>query len=329
MLITSPPATLSMPKFKPATQNLCICLRCQCRLNLQHRPRFGPRRPTGYPQQLRRFTPGPNVRQDQVSSSLDSATGNGTLERIPEGAFPHKRSRYVYEPSRKDSLGLNVLGQPAEVLILPNQEKSFRVDSNITRVRASGPDRNPAQEPISSSEMLEKMNAERGLVDIDEVCENIESVRASWTTRTQGGLTEDAYRDLVSRLEEGFTKSQLGAYLNRARKDPAADVFDLNIEVANDMYARSSWQLVGDKPLQSSRAPKLVKGMRQGGSNKKEVPGIEEGQTFSKNALVKIILRQCWKITRRHQGSSLGEMDMRLRKLHLSLILNHSKQLAS
>ena len=320
-------AILSMFKLIPVAKDFSICLRCQYRLSLRGRPRSTGQRPAEHPQQHRRFTSGPSLRQQQISSSYDASIDNGNLERAPiryytEGLRPNQKYIHGNEAPTKDSLGLNVLGEPAEVLILRDKENRFRLDSNVASIRASGPDKNPAQESISSAEMLEEMDAERGTVDIDDVCKNIESVRESWATETGGSVTGAAYKDLVSRLREGFTKQQLGAYFDRAGKDQAADVFDLNVESSNNLYARSSWQLLGVTPVRKSKAPRIA-------DPNEEVPEKEPGQGPSKDVLVKRILRYRWKITPRSQESSLGELDLRLQKLHLDLILKHSKQSTS
>ena len=321
-----------MFKLIPAAQDCSICLRCQYRLSFRQGPRSGSRRPTGYPQQLRRFTLGSSLRQEQ-SSSHEAITDNGNLDRAPIRYFteelrPDQNYRHGNEPSTKDSLGLDVLGEPAEVLILRDKENRFRLSSNEAPVRASGPDENPAQEQISSSGMLEEMDAERGIVDIDDACKHIESVRASWAARTRGSINGIAYNDLVSRLQGGFTKRQLGAYFDRAGKDPAADIFDLSIEFSNHHYARSSWQLAGNTPPPKSKAPRIADLRPQQESKEKGVPGKERGHGLSKEVLVKRILRRCWNITPRFQESSSGELDIRLQRLQFNLILNHSKHMA-
>lgn len=322
-----------MLKLMPAAQDFSICLRCQFRLGLRRGPRSGHRRPTGYPQQLRHFTSGLTVRQE-LSSSHDAADNSVDLERSPirystEELHPNQNYRHGNEPSKKDSLGFNVLGEPAEVLVLRDKENLFRLDSAMALLRASGSDKNPAQESMSSSEMLEELVAERGVIDIDEVCKNIESVRSSWAAQKKGSITGVAYNGLVSRLQDGFTKQQLGAYLYKAGKDPAADVFDLNVEISNSLYARSSWQLVGNTPPGQSKAPRIADKMPEESSKEKEVLGKERAQGLSKEALVKRILRQCWNVTPRFQESSMGELDIRLQNSHLNLILNHSKRLPS
>lgn len=321
-----------MSKFIPTAQDLSICLRCQYRLSLRQACRARRQRHIRYPQQLRSFTSGSKPRQEELSSH-DPGTDNGNLETpiryYTEDLNRNQNNRHGNEPSTKDRLGLDVLGEPAEVLILRDRQNNFRLDSSMAQVRASGPDKNPPQEPTSSSGMLKEMDAERGIIDIDEVCRNIESVRASWVARKRGGSTGVAYKDLFSRLHEGFTKQQLGAYLDRAGSDPAADIFDLNVDFSNDLYARSSWQLAGKMLPKKSRAPQISNDSPKIESKRKEeLPGKQRRQKLSKNELVKSILRQCWNITPKFQESSLGSMDMRLKKLHLKLILNHSKQLA-
>ena len=317
-----------MFKLIPGTQGSSICLRCQCRLSARHKSRSSRRLHVQHPQQLRRFTSGPSLGQEQQSFQ-DAATDEGTIERAPirycfEDVGP-KRSR----TPTKNSLGVNVLGEPAEVLVL--QDRQYRVDHDIDmgRIHARGPDRNPVQEPTSSSRLMEKMEAERGIVGIDEVCNNIENVRALWAESTEGNITGLTYHNLVTRLCEGFTKQQLAAYLTRNDKNPIADVFDLSAEVSNNLYTRSSWQLVGETAARESKAPKIADKTPIEDSNIAEDPGKERGQARKKDELVKRLLRRCWNISPRFQESLKGELDLRVQESHLNLIVNHSKQLAS
>ena len=323
------PASFSM--FKHI--DLSMCLRCQYPLSLQQGPRSGRgprssrRGPTVHPQQLRRFTSGPVLQQEQH----DTPSDNGKLEGAPvryltENRLPHPDDSHGKARSAKNSLGLNVLGEPAEVLILRDRPNTFRPDPNLARVSASAPHENPAQEPITSSKMLEVRDTERGTIDIDEVCENIEILRKMWAARMNPKAPGAAYKDLFSRLQNGFTRPQLGAYLDRAKMDPAADVLDLHVEFSNRVYARSKWQAVMDSPPQQTTAPMIVRYTPI--EDEKEIPGKKVAQGLSKDALVKRVLRQCWKITSSSQGSSSGVLDIRLKKLHLNLILNHSKQRA-
>ena len=225
---------------------------------------------------------------------------------------------------------MNVLGEPAQVLVL--RDRQYRVDHDIGmgRIHATRPDRNPpVQEPMSSSGLMEKIDADRVIVDIDEVCNNIENVRASWAEGIEGSITGLSYHDLVTRLREGFTKPQLAAYLARNDKNPIADVFDLNAEISNSLYTRSSWQLVGETAARQSKAPKIADKTPYEDSKTGEDPGKERGQGRKKEELVQRLLRRCWNISPRFQESLIGELDLRVQESHLNLIVNHSKQLAS
>ena len=313
-----------MFKLIPGTQSSSICLRCQFRLSARQNSRSSRRLHVRH----RRFTLGPSLGQEQQSLQ-DAATDKGGLEKA--------LIRYCYEdggPKRsskptKNSLGVNVLGEPAEVLVLRDRQYGVDHDVYMGRIRATGPDRNPVSEPTSSSGLMEKMNAERGIVGIDEVCKNIDNVRASWSESTEGNVTGLSYYDLVIRLCEGFTKPQLAAYLTRNDKNAVADVFDLSVEISKSLYSRSSWQPVGEMAAQQSKAPKIADKIPYEDSNTAEDPGKQHAQGRKKDELVQRLLKRCWNITPRFQDSVIGELDIRVPESHLNLIVNHSEQLAS
>ena len=317
-----------MFKLIPGAQGSSICLRCQCRLTARQKSRSSRRLHVRHPQQLRPFTSGPSLGQERQSLQ-DAATDKGTIERAPIrycfGDWGPERS----STPTKNNLGLNVLGEPAEVLVL--RDRQYRVDHDIGmgRIRATGPDRNPVQEPTSSSGLMEKMNAERGVIGIDEVCNNIENVRASWAESTKGNITGLSYHDLVTRLCDGFTRQQLAAYLTRYDKSPIADVFDLSVEISNSLYTRSSWQPVAETAARQSKAPKIVDKTPYEDFKTAEDPGKERGQGRKKEDLVQRLLRRCWNISPQFKDSLIGELDLRVQESHLNLIVNHSKQLAS
>ena len=312
-----------MSTLVPAAQDFFICFRCQYRLSLRQGPHPGYRRRTGYPPPLRRFTSRASLQQQPASDHHD-AVKDDYLGKVP--------IRYSYEepllnqnntprlwPPVKDSLGLHALGEPAEVLILRDKKRRFQIDSAMAKVRASGPDTNPDPEPISSSEMLEKMDAERGEISLREAFKNIKSVRAWWAAKKKSSISQDDYRDLVSRLEMGFTRNQLQIYLDRLiGRSQAAEDFNLNFRVSNALYARSSWQLLGSM---KTKTPALQE-------TDIELVQRDSGGGRGKNALAKMIIRQGWNI-KNPQDSTLGQLEIRLQEIHLSLISNHGKQLAS
>ena len=310
----------------PAAQDVSICLRCQYRLSVRQRPHPGHGRRTGYPQQLRRFTSGASLHQQPASVHHD-AVKHDYLGKEPsrysnEEPILIENYRPRIWPPKKDSLGLHVLGEPAEVLVLRDKQRRFQLDSALAKVRASGPDKNPDPGPISSSEMLEKMDAERGKINFKEAYKNIESVRESCIAKTTGGVNQAEYSDLVSRLQVGFTREQLVAYSDKFYQHQNAGSFNLDCRLSSALYARSSWQVLGSTLSSKHRAPALSK-------TKREEIQRDGGKGLGKVALAKMIIRQCWNIKTNSPDSSLGELDIRLQDYHCSLILNHSKQLAN
>ena len=309
-----------------AAEDVSICLRCQYRLSVRQGPHPTHRRRTRYPQQLRRFTSGASLQQQPASVDHDAAKnhyiGRAPIRYSNEEPLFHQTTRPRIWSSEKDSLGLHVLGEPAEVLILRDRQRRFQLNSALAKIRASGPDKNPNPEPISSSAMLEKIDAERGEIDFKEACKNIESVRDLWTTTTNGSINKDEYSELVARLQVGFTREQLVAYLGRFGQDQTAGSFNLGFRLSSALYARSSWQLLGSMLPSSTRAPPLCK-------SDAEVLEKDGGKGLGKDALARMIIRQCWNIITDSLISSLGELDIRLQDIHFSLILNHSKQLVN
>lgn len=312
----------------PAAQDVSICFRCQYRLSVRQGPHPGHRRRSGYSQQLRRFTSGASLQQQPAYVDHDAVEnaylGRPAIRYSNEEPILNQNNRPRIWLPKKDRLGLHVLGEPAEVLILPDKQRRFQFDSAMAKIRASGPDKNPDPEPISSSTMLEKMGAERGKISFQEAFENISRVRESWAAKTNGSISQDEYSDLVYKLQVGFTREQLVSYLDRFGQDQTAGKFDLDFKLSSFLYARSSWQVLGSMPSSTTRAPPL-----RSRKMHKEVLERDHKNGLGKDALAKMIIRRCWNIKTTSLDSSLGELDIRLQHIHFTLILNHSKQIAN
>ena len=331
------PVTFSMFSILSPAQDLSICLRCQYRLSIRQGPRPGRQRHKRFSQQRRCFAVGTSQRQE-ASTAHDAATDDGIVGKplvryLAEEASPYQQHRHESGPPTKGTLGLNVLGEPAEVLILREKQKRFELDKAMAMIRASGPDKNPSPESISSSQMLEMFAAERGIIDIDDACKNIESLRTSLAAAKKGPINEDVYKDLALKLHQGFTKRQLQAYWDRTTSDLPDERFDLDVDFANTVYARSSWQLV-ENTTRSENTPLADRQPRTPMIIMSSDAELAEDLTLKKRnfgvvlkeSLVRRILRRCWKIKPSVPESSRGEVDLRLTPLHLKLISKHSKR---
>lgn len=333
----------SMSRFGSAVQEASICLRCQYRLSSRRRPRF--KQQQLHPQ-VRLFGLDRLLHQEQTPiKDVDSyheapyvASDSHTQPNFTITFEPYKPPfkavsfrRPTELPPLKDSLNFESLGQPAEVLILKDRQKRNDQEKPIQGAWLSQTGSDLPTEVMTSSDMLEEMNAERGIIGIDQVCKNIETVKAEWMRDARlpweapgGVVTKRRYHQAVSRLYDGFTISQLAVYLERNENQDLADPLDLYNLFSSTLYARSPWTS-GTTDIWQSKAPPITELAQGRMSAKAVVPDRSEKQASRKSMLVDRILRYCWRIRPQEDESSLGEMDIRLQPAHLELIVNHSE----
>ena len=321
-----------MFKLSPITQDLSICLRCQYRLSVQKGPRrASSQRTTRSPQQVRRFALARTLHQGQaVIDDID--TYDGTINppitkyKPQDHSRRYQGQRRLY-PQRKDSLGVDVLGEPAEVLVLRDRQARENHNAGVIWNPPQGPDSNLRTEAFSSSEMLGEIEGERGLVDADQVYENIENIRIAWEAKPRiaaGVVTWAEYAGLASQLMNGFTVKQLAKYLKRTAKPKNVDPMDLRVEYTGKLYVRSNWS-PGTTPMEQIRAPRSMEPVKDEGLQEEVANGKPESNRLHKPTLVDKILRLRWRVKIEQDEDSLGELNIRLQWIHLDLIMNHSK----
>ena len=235
------------------------------------------------------------------------------------------RNGYSF-PSTKDSLGLNSLGEPAEVLIIRERQRKREADRIANEDEPLQRNDHLIEGAKSSSDMLEEMNAERGIIDVDQVCKNIDAVKNEHIRPqviAEGVIAADRYEDLASKLHSGFMVHQLAAYMKRNEHVHPVDPLDLHTEFSCALYARSSWSTENI----GSRAPDIVSIEREEIQNRRNVQVKSEKQLLRKMSLVDEILRRYWQIRPEEDRYSSGEMDIRLQPAHLDLLVNHSRDI--
>jgi hypothetical protein len=223
---------------------------------------------------------------------------------------------------------LNALGEPAEVLLLKDRGGSDQDDHDhdLLHIRSNGPDKNPAFEALSSSDMLKEIYGERGLVDVEQACQSLENVKTAWMARSRSAsniVSITDYRELSSQLLNGFSVRQLTAYLEKAGASRPRDPLDLRNEFASTLYTRSVWVPV--TLFQQPRAPRLVDPTKDKDLEEDFVYERPDKNLSHKPNLVERILRQCWQLKVEEDDALEGELNIRLRSTHLSLITNHSE----
>lgn len=281
----------------------------------------GRQRPTPNTQQLRRLILTARRRQEHVADS--TSPDHGETGRVPIRYLADDILRRE-QASFKDSLGMDVLGTPAEVLILRDDARRRLHSLTMPTVEAR---HDTTQVSISSSDLLKDIDAERGIIGTDHVCENIDNVRRSWagtTNLTSGPVTKLAYGDLISRLQDGFKLEQLTEYLAR-RRNSADDVLDLNIDFTTTLFSRSSWKARGEEHGRQPIPPKTSQPTKaESLAGPFATRERRERNVTRKRVVIERILRECWSIKHRDNDPPLGEMDIRLQPTHLKLITNHS-----
>ena len=329
-----------MFKFAPLTQEASVCLRCQLRLSLRKGLRRDiPKRSSATPQQLRGFAPDGKLGQEQAILSDDGLLDEDLVapvrkhdpfgpkwegRSVPRTVSGHPKVKHLHR-GHKDTLSFNALGEPAEVLVLDDGRVASEGRSDTVEVRSKRAAEDREINALSSSDMLDEIDAERGLADADQVFKNIEGVRNSWIAKSKSDpavFSAAEHAEIASQLGRGFTIKQLVVYLDRADVNKPKGPLDLRYEFSSDLYSRSAW--TSGTSSQRSRAPKLVRSGKDGKMRKTSIYEKSDRQLSAKSVLVERILRQYWQFNVRQDESSEGELGIRLHGPHLDLIMNHS-----
>ena len=316
-----------MHKASHVLRGLSTCLRYHYRLVTNgSSPVTGERRRPR--RELRRFTCQRPVNQGATLQHISDNLIHLTDDRIKYGQ--HNDPIITYEPrgsatsartqARKHSLGLDVLGKPAEILVV--QHEGDRQRSN--RLYVKGVDNDPKENLyMDSSQLLEAINKERGIIGFEQVCQNIEDLRQSILGQRSysRGLAEDSVlEDLASKLRNGFTASQLSAYLRNSSHEIVVDPFNLQQDYTCRLYSRSSWK-PGTSSISHHRAPSLLE-------NNSKAEGSSHGvqrprKDIKKDELIGQIIHQHWHLKPLSEESLQGEVDIGLLSIHFDLITNH------
>ncbi|KIX06251.1 uncharacterized protein Z518_04226 [Rhinocladiella mackenziei CBS 650.93] len=192
--------------FARATNSAYICLRCQRRLvkdNLQP-PKVTDSASTSLLRRWRSTAAAVTAVEDDEHADFHAEDQKPAFVSLPEN--PRRQglrdTKYrKWRPSRTAELGVNSLGKPAEVLILPSRDRKI-------------PEVPKGSQDISSStdRLQESLDSGRLPLSRKELLENIEQTRQGIDKkRGQLELKESAL--LIKSLFKGFTHDQLKQYI--------------------------------------------------------------------------------------------------------------------
>ena len=221
--------------------------------------------------------------------------------------------------ARKQALGLDVLGKPAQVLIVDIEEKRKKSLS----LRSSHLEPNDSKEDLKTYDILQKVDEEKGPPTLDDVHRNIEDVRDSWLRvkgDPQGSVKDKDWEELASHLNKGFNRTQLQSYIERLESTGRSDSEDLDADYASTTISRSPWR-TGQSPISTARAPPFTKKeSKTANSDSAKTNGV---QRKSKNLVIKKLISNYWNIQPVSTERSIGFLDVKLPQLHFELILKN------
>ena len=198
-----------------ATKPVYVCLRCRRNLS---RDKFNSSTAAEF-----FTTPAPRrwqsvaVRHLALDDDDDENHDSGDVSNNSNQAFnrpkPHWPRKWMPEPTTE--LGVDSLGKPTEVLLLPSR------DRRIPRVPQS-----EEKEKVSGTTLHDSINSERAPLSGRKLVENIEQVR-NLVGKMRGQLEKHEWTKLRINLTSGFQKAQLVNYL-RLRKAEFSPGFPKN-----------------------------------------------------------------------------------------------------
>ncbi|KAL8959923.1 MAG: hypothetical protein Q9193_003292 [Seirophora villosa] len=272
-----------------------------------------------------------------------SAESGGDDITLPDDETPKEPAResgYFYKRANlysRDSLGITTLGRPAEVLRVQDAPlRSFERKWWIFQNKG-GESLDPT-EPLTSLDILEKVNSERGLVSAARAQKNVEALKQDWLAGRKdpdSPPSESECDELRRTVHDGFTTKQLLGYYNEILVTVSTDLTDLSTPFRSSLLTRSEWRagttsFPGDTVQGVQHHPTVS---RSQGSTPRTLStehmlsyeGRHSKDSF-KYILVNKILRQCWNIRSREELESLGEVNLWMAEAHFELVTTHARE---
>ena len=273
-----------------------------------------------YQDNIHQETPTPPITLNQDSLPIDGRTdtsensGGPTIRYVSDGD-----TAQIQRQARKEALGIDVLGGPANIFIIEPEEKKKRIRAFVLEAENT----NDGARELDETEILQRVEDERGIIDPEEACRNIDEVRHAWMLERgndHGYVTDDEYKSLAGKLTAGFTRVQLQVYLAQNEQKSIDDGSGLEQSHVSRIFTRSSWR-AGTTPIADTRAPPFCKMLDETHPN--TVPN--QHHIYDKHDLVENILRKAWHVYPSSRELELGELEIRLQPHHFGLIMRHRR----
>ena len=318
-------------------EGLPICITCRYRLAMrQHVARRSPHVSiTPRSRQMHRTSrlPQQQAQAQQVLSHMVKTDRHVTDAEYQRGLKHGERRVNLF---KKDSLGMDSLGRPAEALILRGGDMERGPGIYVNYLKKLG----HKNLPLSASQLLARIDAEKGIVGAHKVAENLEDIRSSWAAslKTKELPTRDEYFALAQTVRDGFTAKQLAEYYGKEVLECTTDPHDLAKAYSDNLYTRSAWH-IGTTSFPANSATRFGT-IRKAAQQHHEAAGTDDARKVqqksygvknerwdSKKIITGKILRDRWQITSVEDEAAIGEVDIWPRLEYLRVLLNHSKEI--
>lgn len=279
-----------------------ICLRCEAHLLLRSNFfYFPPSRPFTFPRPLSTTR--------SISSTVQHGQEPSRLAKWPRqtrhpfGKLHGRRGRELREEiASLDSISL---GTPSKIVVLRDANLDYSKD--VMNRDQNIPE---GKEYASAKELLEAVSVAKRFIGVDQVKANLESLRPK---SNDSLLSQAECNELASKVREGFTNAQLARYMQ--------DI-DKTKKLGSRRTATQDSILPGDKIGQTEWKLGLL-------------PGLSQSDTFPtsvsfrklprKDQLVMRLFKDYWKIQIREDVESIGQLELGLLPLEMSLLLGDSE----
>ena len=226
-------------------------------------------------------------------------------------------------------LGFNALGKPAQIRIL--KEKPKRVRKHVAPINEpQGPA--PQASPTTDSEgVLDSSQVDTRLGDSRGAIKYIDQVRTTLLEKLRGhDPTLHQCHSVGQQLQQGFTKTQLRAYVKQLPNCPAKNQGDLECSIRSMGYTRTRW-ICGVTEFPETASKRLAPPSRLR-PKEPHFPGLwppEEtasGLAYGKPRLVDKILGEIWKLRPLEERQQKGEVDMKVEAGQLEVLLKNNNE---
>ncbi|KAI9796958.1 MAG: hypothetical protein M1833_005904 [Piccolia ochrophora] len=199
------------------------------------------------------------------------------------------------------------LGSPSEVILLRDSKR--RYPSPVSK-DAPETDTPGQRTGLNASELWEFIDAETGHTRLEEVVENIYGLRLG----EPGSIHKKAELEEAAKvLHRGFKAAQLAHYVEEHNKTEAweRDVARGGAERQESASAKQSEWMPSTSPF-TGEDTVSVESRLYGGLTRKE-------------AVIWRVIRGCWKLQVKEEVESIGELELTVEPLQLTVLLNGSR----